>query len=74
MEWWNYLQQRPTDGLVNAGTINVAGNVAIGGYGCTNEGTLKGNGNLQFIGSPGSLTNNGTIVPGNSLGRLDIGF
>jgi hypothetical protein len=62
------------DGFVNAGTISVAGNVAVGGYGCTNDGTLKGNGNLQFTGSPGSLTNNGTIAPGNSLGRLDIGF
>lgn len=73
---WNggAIYNNVPDGFVNTGTISVAGAVALGGYGCTNDGTLKGNGNLQFTGSPGSLTNNGTIAPGSPLGRLDIGF
>jgi hypothetical protein len=61
------------DPFSNAGTMNIAGQVQLHGFGMTNNGTLRGTGRLGLTGNPSSIINNGTISPGgNSPGTLEL--
>ena len=69
-----------TNSIVNAGIINkidatpsvIDDTLTVSGVPVTNTGIIKGNGVMNFTGTGGGLTNNGTVTPGNSAGILTI--